>query len=269
MRSLAPTLASAGWTPAVDDGFDGPELDAAVWLPYFLPHWSTRHRSAARYRVVEGALHLLIEDDQPPWSEELDGPLRVSSLQTGLFAGPLGSRIGQHRVHEAAVVTEEWESVRLLTPHHGAFLLEASWEPHPDQMVALWLIGYEDHPERSAEICIAEIFGTDVGRKSAAIGMGLHPFGDPAILDDFEKVTVAVDVRDCHEYAAVWTAADVRFFVDGRLVKHSRQSPRYPMQVMLNIYDFGRRTSDQASSPFVVRRFRCYQPPAPDLHLPA
>jgi hypothetical protein len=38
---------------------------------------------------------------------------------------------------------------------------------------------------------------------------------------------------------------------------------------MLNIDDFGRRTSDHRSSPFVVRRFRCYEPPAPDLHLRA
>ena len=28
-------------------------------------------------------------------------------------------------------------------------------------MVALWLIGYEDEPDRSGEICVCEIFGRD------------------------------------------------------------------------------------------------------------
>jgi len=53
----------------------------------------------------------------------------------------------------------------------------------PRAMVALWMIGLEDEPERSSEICVAEIFGRTVGPDSARIGMGVHPFGDPAIAD--------------------------------------------------------------------------------------
>ena len=44
-----------------------------------------------------GCLRLLIEADQPAWCPEFDGRVRVSSLQTGVFAGPLGTMIGQHR----------------------------------------------------------------------------------------------------------------------------------------------------------------------------
>jgi hypothetical protein len=68
--------------------------------------------------------------------------------------------------------------------------------------------------------------------------MGLHPFGDPAILDDFTKVEVALDVRDLHLYAAEWSPGRTAFFVDGDLVKTVRQSPAYPMQLMLGIYEF-------------------------------
>ena len=41
-------------------------------------------------------------------------------------------------------------------------------------MVALWMIGFEDEPERSGEICIVEIFGRDVAAGPRAVGMGIH-----------------------------------------------------------------------------------------------
>jgi hypothetical protein len=62
-------------------------------------------------------------------------------------------------------------------------------------MVALWLIGYEDEPERSAEICVCEILGRDVHPGRAAVGMGVHPFGDPDIVDDFSAETIPIDAR--------------------------------------------------------------------------
>ena len=42
-------------------------------------------------RARRGGLRLLIEADQEPWCPEFDGEVRVSSLQTGVFAGPVGS----------------------------------------------------------------------------------------------------------------------------------------------------------------------------------
>jgi ketosteroid isomerase-like protein len=75
-----------------EDTFHEGSLDLGKWIPYYLPHWSTRERSAARYRVEGGCLRLVIEEDQEPWYPELDGNVRVSSLQTGIFASPLGSR---------------------------------------------------------------------------------------------------------------------------------------------------------------------------------
>ena len=87
-----------------EDTFDGDELDRGRWVPYYLPQWSSRERSAARYEVGGGRLRLLIEADQQPWCPELDGEIRVSSLQTGVFAGPVGSKVGQHRFAPEAVV---------------------------------------------------------------------------------------------------------------------------------------------------------------------
>ena len=92
-------------------------------------------------------------------------------------------------------------------------------------MVSLWMIGYGDVPERSSEICVCEIFGRDVGTDSAAVGVGVHPFGDPEIVDDFSQETVPIDAREFHTYAAEWTPERVRFFVDGEAVKTVDQSP--------------------------------------------
>ncbi len=221
-----------------EDTFSGDVLDRGRWLPYYLPQWSTRERASARYELGGGGLRLLIEADQAPWCPELDGRVRVSSFQTGVFAGAVGSAIGQHRFDPRAIVTEAQRNVRLYTPQYGRIELRAKALDDPQIMVALWLIGYEDEPARSAEICVCEIFGRDVEAEHASVGMGIHPFGDPTLVDDFSAVRLPIDVREFHVYAAEWTIDQVAFFVDGDLVKTVRQSPSYPMQLMLGIYEF-------------------------------
>ncbi|MBB2910305.1 hypothetical protein FHS43_001568 [Streptosporangium becharense] len=231
-------VTKAGYELEFEDTFDGDRLDETRWVPYYLPQWNGRAASAARYRLDGGHLHLLIEEDQPPWHPELHGGLRVSSLQTGVFAGPVGSSVGQHGRDPREVVREKQPNVRLYTPRYGLVEMRARATDDPRSMVALWMIGYEDEPERSAEICVCEIFGRDVRPDAARIGMGVHPFGDPSIADDFTVETVPVDARDFHVYAAEWTPDHVAFLVDGRHVRTVRQSPAYPMQLMLNIYEF-------------------------------
>jgi hypothetical protein len=221
-----------------EDTFDGDVLDERRWVPHYLPQWSSRERSAARYEVGGGRLRLLIEADQQPWCPELDGEVRVSSLQTGVFAGPVGSTVGRHRFAPEAIVREAQENVRLYAPHCGRIEMRSRATDDPYSMVALWMIGYEDEPDRSAEICICEIFGRDVAADHAAVGMGVHPFGDPRISDEFAAETVPIDAREFHVYAAEWTPEHVAFYIDGEHVKTVGQSPSYPMQLMLILYEF-------------------------------
>lgn len=47
-----------------------------------------------------------------------------------------------------------------------------------------------------------------------------------------------IDAREFHIYSADWTPEQVSFEVDGDPVKTVRQSPVYPMQLMLGIYEF-------------------------------
>jgi beta-glucanase (GH16 family) len=123
-------------------------------------------------------------------------------------------------------------------PRYGLIETRIRALDDPRAMVALWMIGLEDEPERSGEILVAEIFGRDVQSDRARIGMGVRRWADPALTDDVVAEDVAVDVRDWHAYSADWTQQHVAFYVDDRLVRVVEQSPDYPLQLMLAHYEF-------------------------------
>ena len=256
-RDTGPPLDRTGYVLEVDDRFE--DLDGSRWLPHHLPHWSSREAAAARFTTGPDGLQLHIDRDQPAWCPEFDGTTRVSSLQTGLFAGPLGSPVGQHRFGGRPLVREEQPTLRLYTPTYGLFELRARASADPACMVALWMIGLEDVPEHSGEICVAEIFGRGVGPASATVGLGVHPFGDPTLVDDFRTVALPIDARQPHTYAMGWTPGRVAFWVDERPVAAIDQAPDYPMQLMLGIYEFRGQDGDPAGAypkTFAVERFR-------------
>nr|WP_297422915.1 glycoside hydrolase family 16 protein [uncultured Actinotalea sp.] len=143
----------------VDETFDQPDLDTTRWLPHYLPHWSSREATRARCHLTGPGLVLRIDEDQQPRSPEYDGATRVSSLQTGAFSGPVGSSVGQHHFRPGLRVRHEEPRLRLVASHHGLVEVRAAACPHPDALVALWMIGLEDRPEHSAEICVMEVFG--------------------------------------------------------------------------------------------------------------
>lgn len=82
----------------------------------YLPHWTAPNAAEARYKIENGFLRLFIAKDQLPWLPELEGSLKVSSLQTGHFSGPLGSLVGQHRSCEGLFVQAELTEMRLFVP---------------------------------------------------------------------------------------------------------------------------------------------------------
>ncbi len=160
---------------------------------------------------------------------------------------------------------EAQENVRLYTPHYGRIETRCRATDDPYGMVALWMIGYEDETHRSAEICIYDIFGRDVGADRAAVGMGVHPFGDLHISDEFAAERVPIDAREFHVYAAEWTPGYVAFSIDGEHLKTVGQSPSYPMQLMLSLYEFpkddagGRTITGAYPKEFVVDCVRGYR----------
>ncbi len=253
-----------GRDPDVDERFGEGVLDEKLWWPHYLPHWSSRERTAARYSVAPDALELIIDADTEPWSPEYDGGNRVSHLQSGQFSGELGTEIGQHRFREGLVVREEQPERRLWLVHHGVIEVRLAAIRHPDAMVAFWPIGFEDRPDDSGELCIAEIFGSEMDDSGGWVGIGVKRQNDPRLHDDFEKVRVEGDLTAFHDYAVEWTGDAVRFFIDHRWVKTVRQTIDYAVQLMLDVYEFPRAdgTRDSAALPHALRvqRVRTFPP---------
>ncbi len=75
-----------------------------------------------------------------------------------------------------------------------------------------------------------------------------------------------IDAREFHLYAAEWTREQVAFFIDGEHIKTVHQSPSYPMQLMLGIYEFpdaaagGTRSAAEYPKQFTVDYVRGYRP---------
>ena len=187
-------------------------------------------------------MRLTIPAEQGLWCPEDHDPLRVSGVQSGVFSGEVGSTVGQQPYRDGLVVREFQPTQRGWTPEYGLLEVRARMELSPRSMAAVWMVGLEDEPSRSAEICIFEIFGDALsiegGEPTAAVGMGVHPFRDPSITDDFAAPRVAIDVAEWHVYAADWQPGRVEFLVDGRQVRTVHQAPDYPMQMMVAVFDF-------------------------------
>jgi hypothetical protein len=224
------------------DDFDGPDLDREVWIPHYLPMWSSRAESAATYAVAGSELRLTIPPEQGLWCPGEHDPLRVSGIQSGVFSGEVGTTAGQQPFREGLAVREFQPAQWGWTPHHGLLEVRARMDLSPRSMAAVWMVGTEEEPARSAEICIFEVFGDAVegrdGVRTAAVGMGVHPFRDPALKDTFEAPRIAVDVAEFHVYAADWRPGRVDFLTDGEHVKRVEQAPDYPMQMMIAVFDF-------------------------------
>jgi Glycosyl hydrolases family 16 len=216
----------------LDERFAGRDLDRTVWFPYYLPHWSSRAASEATWEVRDGELYLTIPPDQPLWCPDLhQEPLRVSCVQTG-------SCTGQQPFAEGLVVREEQPTFWGYTPCYGSVEVRMRAAVSPRSMFAFWMSGIEDEPHRSGEICVAEVFGDTVDDQGAAVGIGVHRFRDPALVEEFFAERVPLDVTRFHRYGVDWRPDGLTFTIDGAVVRRVRQSPAYPMQLMIGVFDF-------------------------------
>jgi len=232
------------------DHFDGAALDTGVWVAHYLPQWSSRAQSAATHSVAGSELRLSIPIDQGLWCAGDHRPgLRVSGIQSGVFSGEVGSTVGQQPFRDGQVVREEQPAQWGWTPEHGMLEVLARMDLSPRSMASVWMVGLEDRPERCGEICVFEVFGD----APTAVGMGVHPFRDPALTDDFEQARLDIDVAEPHVYAADWRPGRVDFLVDGEHVRTVEQAPAYPMQMMVAVFDFPEHTQASEHAGHVPR----------------
>ena len=226
-----------GYVLDFNEEFLSDRIDTSKWIPYYLPQWSSRESSRPNYYFSNGNLVLTITQNQKPWCPEFNGDVKCSSLQTGTYSGKLGSNKGQHKFNPKCIVREEQVSEKKYLPKYGFFEIRAKMPASASNVAALWMIGYEEQPEQSAEICIVEVKGVNVKEESAIIGYGIHKFNDPSLKEEFFEDQFDIDVTKFHIYSVAWEQDKVDFYIDNKLIRSIKQAPRYPMQFMLNIYE--------------------------------
>jgi len=245
------------------EDFTAPRLDPALWVDQYLPHWTTPERSAARYAVGAGGLRLLIEADQPAWLPE-DGQMRVSNLQTGTFSGPAGSPVGQMAHRPGLVVRTPQADRRLWTPTAGLVEATMSASADPSCMLAVWLVGFAaGGPDETGEVCVVELYGDAVGRDRSRVRTGIKAHQDPRLREDVVDVWLDMDATTEHTYAAAWDEHRARFYVDSQLVHTSEQGIDYPLQLMIDLFEFpadDQRDSSHYPKSAHVRSVRGYRP---------
>ncbi|MBE6024528.1 MAG: glycosyl hydrolase family protein [Cellulosilyticum sp.] len=221
------------------------ELQLNYWLPVYLPQWSSRKKTRPSYCIENSILTLFIKDSQEPWCPEWNGQVRVSNLQTGVFSGEVGSVQGQHHFIEGLIVREKQEKEIKVALRYGYVECRARCNLSEENVAALWLIGVEEERKQSAEICLFEIKGWNVKESKAVIGYGLHPFGDYEIKEEFIEEEMFIDVTMWNTYALDWSENEILFFINGKMVRKIKQSPNYPMQLMLNLYDLENKKNEE------------------------
>lgn len=165
--------------------------------------------------------------------------MRVSGIQTATFSGPVGSPVGTHRHRDGLTVVTRQEERHLFLATAGKVEAELRASDDPTAMLAFWLVGLEQSPGESGEICVAELFGDSVGPAGSKVNVGIKAHHDPRLHDDMRTVDLELDAAQWHTYAAEWgDGLDVRFYVDGVLVHSSAQDLGYPMQLMVDLFEF-------------------------------
>ncbi|MEO9167782.1 MAG: glycoside hydrolase family 16 protein [Aestuariivirga sp.] len=220
-----------------EDNFKSGKLVGDKWLQLYLPHWTSAELARPRFRFEDGKLVLLIDSDQQPWCPEHDGEVKCSSIQTGHYAGPIGSADGQLRFNPALRVKTALPSSQLFVPLHGYFEVRARASLNSNNMVAFWMLGFENIRENSGEITVMEIFGRNCTNEGTRFGHGVKHLNDQRLQTEYHEDMLPFKVDDWHVYAAEWSAHGVTHYLDDKPLRHIAMAPQYPLQFMLGIYE--------------------------------
>lgn len=165
--------------------------------------------------------------------------MRVSNIATGSFSGPAGSDVGQHHHRPGLRVVSPQPTRRLWTPSAGMVEATVRASGDPTCMLAVWLVGFEEgSAQRSGEICVAELFGSAIGKDRSQVRLGVKAHHDPRLRTDMVDLMLDLDATEQHTYAAEWDARRVRFYVDDSLVRTVDQGLDYPLQLMVDLFEF-------------------------------
>jgi hypothetical protein len=152
----------------------------------------------------------------------------------------------------------------LWTPTAGLVEATLSATADPSCMLAFWLVGHAaGGPDTTGEVCVVELYGDAIGPARSRVRTGVKAHQDPRLREDVVDVWLEMDATTPHTYAASWDARRTRFYVDDRLVHVSEQGMDYPLQLMVDLFEFpadGERDPGRYPRSALVHAVRAYEP---------
>ena len=154
----------AGREPDHDERFDAGELDRRAGGRTTRRTGRRARRSAARWETGPHGLTLRIDADTPPWSPRVRRRRCASShLQTGQFSGPRGQRDRPaplpRRAGRARGAARAAAVAAAVRRHRGA---DAGDPASATRWSRSGRSASRTEPEDSGEICVCEIFGSEL-----------------------------------------------------------------------------------------------------------
>ena len=220
--------------------FNGGSLNTEYWLPQYLPHCTANTEGAcARYKIENGCLNLYITKDSPdyfggqPGSADPDNLLWIANgIQTleKNYLHPGGTHKTEVEPFEGYATQYGYFEIRMKMPDTGGGGY-ASW----------WLIGAQDDTDGTASVQNGEIDVLETFFKSPGFfEPKVHAWNDPNLGEWASKVELDGEptdyVNEFHTYAMDWRPEGITFYVDGKEVAQTIESPQYRMCMVLSMY---------------------------------
>lgn len=221
------------------DDFDNDSLDKNYFIDRYLPSWTTKPLSKAKYDISNSVLSLKIEENQEAWCNA-DGTLRVTGIMTGV-------RDGLHKFNNSCSIKNNYETYWGLIAKNGYFETRCKAINCGGMHVAWWLIGiqdktYDDGRTQTAEIDAFEIIG---GGDAKSFLINLHNVGNSNITKTVTENNIGVDLSvDFHVYGMEWTTDEnglstLDFYIDGTKIKTiTSTNLDYPFVQLLSVYEY-------------------------------
>ena len=222
--------------------FGEDSLNTAYWLPQYLPHCTTSDAgAAARYRIEDGCLNLYITKDSPDYFGGRPGSADPDNL---LWIANGIQKRKKNRLHPGGGQQKEVEPFEGYATQYGLFEMRMKM---PDTggggYVSWWLIGTQDDDpfdgsgsRQNGEIDVFETFFKSPGLFEPKV----HAWDDPNLREwsDTVKLDGAPEdyVHSFHTYAMDWRPEGTAFYVDGKPVARTTESPQYRMCMILSMY---------------------------------
>jgi glycosyl hydrolase family 16 len=70
------------------------------------------------------------------------------------------------------------------------------------------------------------------------VRLGIKAHHDPRLRTDVVDLVLDLDTAEQHTYAVRWDARRTLFYVDDRLVRTVEQGTDYPLQLMVDLFEF-------------------------------